>query len=72
MTLHTDQAHPHVHVVVKALSEQGGRLNIRKATLREWRRDFARYLRDLGIEANATGRDQAAEVDGYSSGHAAG
>jgi hypothetical protein len=56
MTLHTDQAHPHVHVVVKALSEQGGRLNIRKATLREWRRDFARYLRDLGIEANATER----------------
>lgn len=24
--------------------------------LREWRRDFAKYLRDLGIEANATER----------------
>lgn len=56
MTLHTDQGHPHVHVVVKAMSEQGVRLNIRKATLREWRRDFAQYLRDLGVEANATER----------------
>jgi Relaxase/Mobilisation nuclease domain len=54
--LHTDQGHPHVHVVVKAVSEQGERLNIRKATLREWRQDFARYLRDLGVEANATER----------------
>lgn len=56
MALHTDQGHPHVHLVVKAVSEQGVRLNIRKATLREWRRDFARYLRELGVEANATER----------------
>lgn len=56
MALHTDQGHPHVHMAVKAVSEQGIRLNIRKATLREWRRDFAQYLRDLGIEANATER----------------
>jgi Relaxase/Mobilisation nuclease domain len=56
MALHTDQGHPHVHAVVKAVSEQGVRLNIRKATLREWRRDFAQYLRDLGVEANATER----------------
>jgi hypothetical protein len=41
MALHTEQGHPHVHVVVKAVSEQGARLNIRPATLREWRRDFA-------------------------------
>jgi hypothetical protein len=56
MALHTDQAHPHVHMVVKARGEHGGRLNIYKATLREWRRDFARYLRELGVEANATER----------------
>lgn len=56
MALHTDQAHPHVHVVVKAISEQGERLNIRRATLREWRRDFAQYLREYGVEANATER----------------
>lgn len=62
MTLHTDQGHPHVHVVVKAVSEQGLRLNIRKATLREWRRDFAQYLRDLGVEANATERAARGET----------
>jgi hypothetical protein len=62
MTLHTDQGHPHVHVVVKAVSEQGLRLNIRKATLREWRRDFAQYLRDVGVEANATERAARGET----------
>ena len=56
MVLHTDQGHPHVHVVIKAKSEQGERLNIRKATLREWRREFARHLRECGIPANATER----------------
>jgi hypothetical protein len=54
--LHTDEAHPHVHAVVKAVSERGVRLNIKKATLREWRREFARQLREQGIEANATER----------------
>jgi len=39
LVLHTDQPHPHVHLVVKAMSEQGRRMNIRKETLREWR-DF--------------------------------
>jgi len=56
MVLHTDEPHPHVHVVVKAISEQGIRLNIKKATLREWRSEFARHLRDLGVSANATER----------------
>jgi len=54
--LHTDEPHPHVHVVVKAMGEHGQRLNIRKATLREWRTEFARHLRDQGIAANATPR----------------
>jgi hypothetical protein len=56
MALHVDQGHPHVHMVVKAVSEQGMRLYIRKPMLREWRRDFAQYLRDLGVNANATER----------------
>src|SRR5205085_2349438 len=69
LALHTDQGHPHVHVVVKAESEQGVRLNIRKATLREWRRDFAHYLRELGVEANATeravrGKRETSKLDG--------
>jgi hypothetical protein len=56
MVLHTDEPHPHVHVVVKAMGEDGKRLNIRKDTLRTWRREFARHLRDLGVTANATDR----------------
>jgi hypothetical protein len=56
MALHTHQGNPHVHLVVKAMSEQGVRLNIRKATLREWRQQFAAHLRDQGIAANATER----------------
>ncbi len=54
--LHTDEPHPHVHLVLKAISEQGVRLNIKKATLRHWRSEFARNLRLLGVEANATER----------------
>jgi hypothetical protein len=54
--LHTDEAHPHVHLVLKAVNEQGVRLNIKKATLRQWRSEFARNLRLLGVEANATER----------------
>jgi hypothetical protein len=56
LVLHTDEPHPHVHLVVKAVSEQGVRLNVRKATLHEWRREFARHLRDQDIAANATER----------------
>jgi hypothetical protein len=56
MVLHTDEPHPHVHMVVKAVSEQGVRLNIRRATLRAWRREFARHLRTVGVPANATDR----------------
>jgi hypothetical protein len=56
LVLHTDQPHPHVHLVVKAMSEQGRRLNIRKETLRDWRRQFASHLRAQGIAANATER----------------
>jgi hypothetical protein len=69
MVLHTDEPHPHVHMAVKAVSEQGVRLNIRKATLREWRREFARHLRALGVAANATeravrGQSQPSTLDG--------
>jgi hypothetical protein len=54
--LHTDEPHPHVHLMLKAVSEEGERLNIKKATLRHWRSEFARNLRVLGVEANATER----------------
>ena len=54
--LHTDEAHPHVHLVLKAVGESGVRLNIKKATLRHWRTEFVRHLRSLGVAANATER----------------
>ena len=47
------------------MSEQGERLNIRKATLREWRREFARHLRDQGIAASATERAVRGESRTY-------
>jgi type IV secretory pathway VirD2 relaxase len=56
MVLHTDEPHPHVHMVIKAVSDQGVRLNIRKATLRDWRQKFAAQLRREGVAANATER----------------
>jgi hypothetical protein len=55
-TLHTDEDHPHIHLMLKAVSEQGVRLNIKKATLRHWRSEFARNLGLLGVAANATER----------------
>jgi hypothetical protein len=56
MALHTDSDHPHVHAVLMATDSQGKRLNIRKATLRSWRVQFAENLRELGVAANATER----------------
>jgi relaxase-like protein len=56
MVLHTDQKHPHVHLVVKAENELGRRLHIDKQRLRDWREDFARLMREQGIAANATPR----------------
>jgi hypothetical protein len=56
MVLHTDEPHPHVHMLVKAVNERGERLNIRKHVLRRWRVEFARHLRAHGVAANATER----------------
>jgi hypothetical protein len=56
MVLHTDQKHPHVHLVVKCEHEfePGKRLHVDKAMLRQWREQFAAYLREQGVAANAT------------------
>lgn len=67
--LHTDEDHPHVHLILKAVDENGVRLNIKRATLRHWRSEFARNLRGLGVEANATeravrGESRKAKKDG--------
>jgi Relaxase/Mobilisation nuclease domain len=65
MVLHTDQKHPHVHLVVKAENELGRRLHIDKQRLREWREDFARLMREQGIAANATSRAVRGENKKY-------
>lgn len=54
MALHTDQDHPHVHLVVRAMGNNGRRLRIDKQKLRDWRTQFAEQLRAQGVEANAT------------------
>jgi type IV secretory pathway VirD2 relaxase len=54
--LHTDELHPHCHVIVKCLGFDGKRLNPRKADLQSWREGFAEKLRDQGVEAEATPR----------------
>jgi hypothetical protein len=54
MVLHDHQAHPHVHISVRAESKHGKRLNPRKADLQRWRETFAERLRARGIDAEAT------------------
>jgi relaxase-like protein len=54
--LHTDTGHPHVHLTVRALGDDGTRLNPKKADLEAWRQAFAEALRDRGIAAEATPR----------------
>jgi type IV secretory pathway VirD2 relaxase len=56
MVLHSDQQHPHVHLVVKAENELSKRLRIDKARLQTWREHFAQLMREQGIAANATRR----------------
>ncbi|MEW5687683.1 MAG: relaxase/mobilization nuclease domain-containing protein [Pseudomonadota bacterium] len=56
LVLHTDQAHPHVHLTVRALGERGERLNPKKADLERWRQTFAEALRERGVDAEATPR----------------
>jgi relaxase-like protein len=68
LVLHTDQKHPHVHIVVKAEAIDGRRLHIDKPMLRAWREDFAQMMRDQAVGANATpsvyrGRNKSMKKD---------
>jgi len=54
--LHTDADHPHVHIAVRSLGDDGTRLNPKKADLWHWREVFAAKLRERGVEAEATPR----------------
>jgi len=76
MVLHTDEPHPHVHLVVKAMSEQGQRLRIDKAKLRSWRSvcEAIAGARDRSEcdRAGGAGRDETAEARWGVSGDGAG
>lgn len=53
---HADEAHPHAHVMIKAVKLDGKRMNPRKGDIARWRAGFAESLRAHGIEADATPR----------------
>jgi type IV secretion system T-DNA border endonuclease VirD2 len=53
---HDDRGHPHVHITVRAVGPTGKRLTAGPADLQRWRETFARELRRLGIDAEATPR----------------
>ena len=65
MALHTHQANPHVHLLVRAESDLGVRLNPRKADLHEWRMEFAAELRERGIAAAASRQAARGVVKNY-------
>jgi type IV secretion system T-DNA border endonuclease VirD2 len=56
MTLHTDRAHPHVHIGVQTVRQDGRQLRPNRDDLQGWRETFARELRMRGVEAEATPR----------------
>lgn len=56
MARHDDTAHPHVHVTVRAVGYDGKRLAPGPDDLQAWRERFARELRRLGVEAEASPR----------------
>ena len=62
MVRHDDTDHPHVHIAVRAVGSDGRRLAPGPKDLQQWRERFARELRRLGIEAEATPRQARGTV----------
>jgi type IV secretion system T-DNA border endonuclease VirD2 len=56
MARHDDKDHPHVHVTVRSVGNDGKRLRVEPKDLQVWRERFARELRRHGVEAEATPR----------------
>lgn len=52
--LHTDEAHPHVHLTIQMRGFDGERLNPRKKDLQIWRERFAAHLLEEGVDCVAT------------------
>lgn len=62
MVRHDDTDHPHVHVSIRAVGPNGLRLAPNRTDLQNWRETFARELRRLGVEAEATPRQARGAV----------
>lgn len=56
MALHTDTPHPHVHLDIQTVRDDGHKLSPGKDDIERYRDEFASQLRTLGIEAEATPR----------------
>lgn len=63
--LHTDEAHPHVHLCLVMRDRNGVRINPRKADLMQYRLRFADHLREQGVECSATYRSQVGKSRKY-------
>ncbi|WP_326405355.1 relaxase/mobilization nuclease domain-containing protein [Methylibium sp.] len=55
-------AHPHVHLALRALSEDGYRISVDKEDLLYFRSAFAEQMRLLGVQANASRRIERGET----------
>ncbi|MDP1875183.1 hypothetical protein [Phenylobacterium sp.] len=53
---HTDTNHPHVHAVVRVLGRDRRRLTLYHQDLAIYRESYARALRDVGVDADASPR----------------
>lgn len=54
LAIHQDTKYAHAHLVYRAESHDGKRINRNKQTLRDWRMSWAGLLREQGVKVNAT------------------
>ncbi|RBQ27618.1 MobP1 family relaxase [Arcobacter sp. CECT 9188] len=62
-SFHGDTDNPHIHCDLKIAGEDGKRIDVKIADLHKLRQDYAKNLRDLGIEAYATRRWEKYDKD---------
>src|SRR5690606_36306589 len=62
--LHSDGAHPHAHLIVRAENELGGRLRFDRhgEAIDHYREIFTRHARSCGIDVTAERREDRAEI----------
>ncbi|MCG3693076.1 MobP1 family relaxase [Aliarcobacter butzleri] len=60
---HGDTDNPHIHCYLKIAGIDGNRIDVRKKDLEQLRKEFAKNLNDLGIEAYATRKYEKYNLD---------